>query len=125
MGESRIHAVDHVHLEAPPEALEGLRWFYGELVGLKELSSEDGRLCFKSGLLELRIRLSPEAVVEPVDERATFFVASLTEVSAELRERHIEYELLRGFDSTDRRLTLVDPGGNRVCLRRDPSRMPL
>jgi len=128
MAESRIHAVDHVHLEAPPEAREGLCWFYNELIGLTELAAGeggDGVLRFKSGQLELRIRLSPDARVEPVDERATFFVSSLAEAEAELRERRMTYELLRGFDWTDRRISVLDPAGNRVCLRRDPSGMPL
>jgi len=122
MFESRIVAVDHVTLEALPEAENDLRWFYGELATLDELAgaAEPGRrMVFKSLRIELRIQLRQEPKVDPIDCRVAVRVPSLDDVIELLTERKIEFQPISGLRWTDRRISLLDPGGNRVELRQD------
>jgi len=122
MLESRIVAVDHVTLEAPSEAENELRWFYGELAGLDEVAAAaewSRRMVFKSLRIELRIHLRDNPKVEPIDCRLTVRVPSLEEVIEQLEDRKIEFEPISGIRWTDRRISLLDPGGNRVELRKD------
>lgn len=122
MLESRIVAVDHVILEAPLEAENELRWFYGELATLDEVGSAaegGGRIVFKSLRIELRIHLRENPKIDPIDCRLAVRVPSLEEVIELLDERKIEFETLSGLRWTDRRITLFDPGGNRVELLQD------
>ena len=122
MLESRIVAVDHVILEAPPEAENELRWFYGELATLDEVvaAAEWGRqIVFKSLRIELRIHLRENPRVDPIVCRLTVRVPLLDEVIEQLEDRKIEFVPISGIRWTDRRITLLDPGGNRVELRKD------
>ena len=125
---SRIQAVDHVHLEARPECADELRWFYEELVGLLEVPEDGaatGVLRFRSARVEVHLRLVEAPEVETMGERLAITVPSLGDVSAELRERKIPYQLIRGIDWTDQRLSLLDPAGNRIALRRQYPDAPL
>lgn len=119
MRTGRIQAVDHVHLEAPVGSEPSLRWFYGELLDLAEMPPGEGVLRFRSERIELRIRLCSEPAIEAIDERVTVAVRSLRVVEDLLQERKTPYERFRGLDWTDRRLSLLDPAGNRVVIRRD------
>lgn len=121
MDQSRIQAVDHIHLEAPFGIEDDLRWFYGKVAELEEIGCDqtDGpALCFKSERIELRIRFSQQPRIESIACRLTIGVLSLTEVSERLAERKWDYTLLRGLMFTDRRVETLDPAGNRVTLRR-------
>ncbi|UCF34178.1 MAG: hypothetical protein JSV78_02515 [Phycisphaerales bacterium] len=119
---SRIQAVDHIHIEATLECAEELRWFYGELAGLEEVQ-EDGVeatvLRFRSAQVEIHIHLVEEPEIETVDERVTVAVPSFAAVKQELQERRVPFQLIRGVTWTDQRLSLLDPAGNRVALRRE------
>lgn len=120
MEESRIQAVDHVNLEAPFGIDEELRWFYEEIAQLEEIESdgsEPGRLCFKSGWIELRIRCANAPRIESLPRRVTILVESLDHVVEQLEERSIRYTRLSGLLYTDRRLEVLDPAGNRVALK--------
>ncbi|MCO6436995.1 MAG: hypothetical protein J5J06_07900 [Phycisphaerae bacterium] len=120
MIESRIVAVDHVHLEASPEACENLRWFYGELAGLTDLQPDEWQgelLRFKSERIELRIRLTPEPRLEQIAHTATILVDSLDLACEQLLERRIAFDRLSNVAFTDRRISLLDPGGNRVAFK--------
>ena len=120
MKPSRIQAVDHVNIEAPPEVAQELRWFYGELAELDEIPSVPGAetlLRFRSGDLEVRVRLVSDPDVDPMDQRLAIAISSLFGAKQLLEERHIAWEEFRGFGWTDRRLALLDPGGNRVELK--------
>jgi len=122
MLESRIVAVDHVTLEASPNAENELRWFYGELATLDEVAAaaECGRrIVFKSLRIELRIHLRENPKTDPIDCRLTVRVPSLEEVIEQLEDRNIEFVTVSGIRWTDRRISLLDPGGNRVELRKD------
>lgn len=119
MWESRIIAVDHVNVEAPPGAADGLRWFYGEVCLLDEVDASVGgaKLVYRSGRIELRIHLLGSPVVEPVDCRVGILVPELSEATELLEERRVGYDTLSGLTWTDQRISLLDPGGNRVELR--------
>lgn len=120
MIESRIVAVDHVHLEASPEACENLRWFYGELTGLTDLQPKEWQgelLRFKSERIELRIRLTQMPRLEQIAHAATILVVSLDETCALLDDRRLPFDRLSSVAFSDRRISLLDPGGNRVALK--------
>lgn len=122
---SQIVAVDHVELEGVPGAVGDLLWLYQDLVGLTLMASESVEptgppgtlLRFRSGNIELRYRLRPDPVVEPVACRLTVEVPLLGRIEAVLLERSWPYQRLRGLRRTDRRLSLLDPGGNRIEIK--------
>ncbi|UCG17613.1 MAG: hypothetical protein JSV19_06190 [Phycisphaerales bacterium] len=122
---SQIVAVDHVALEASPGAAPDLVWLYSEVVGLgliDEGPSEgraggSPRIRFRSGDIELRYALVSDPVLEPVACRLTVEVPSLATVEESLSGRAIRVERIRGLRYTDRRLCLLDPGGNRITIR--------
>jgi len=121
MHESRILAVEHISLESPP-GLEGEhRWFYGELAELEEVVREKQAghplLVFFSRPIELRIRITPEPDIRSTKTSVVILVSSLSTAMGQCRERRIDYIRLSGIDSTDRRIQLLDPGGNRVELK--------
>ncbi len=121
MGESRIQAIDDVHLEAPPGIEESLRWFYGTVAGLEELDCDPGdgsSLCFKSERIGLRIRLVDSPQISSTPLRLTINVVSIDNVAERLDGRRWQYALLRGIMFTDRRIETLDPAGNRVALKR-------
>lgn len=120
MEPSRIQAVNHVDLEAPPGLAEELRWFYAELAQLDEVicdEAEAQRLCFKSEQIELRVHLVENPRIDPVARRVTIAVLSLTEAAELLDERSLPYARVSGLLFTDRRLEMHDPAGNRVVLK--------
>ena len=122
MNSNRILAIDHVRLEARPGIEEALRWFYGEIGGLEPVPPDPdsvGRLCFKSGRLELSINLVAQPRIEPVATRVTILVPSLDEAAAMLDEHLLRYQRISGIMFTDRRLAVLDPAGNRVELKQE------
>jgi len=121
----RIIAVDHVELQAPLGAEPDLLWFYGELIGLKiarpepsDSASSAKVLRFRSDRCELRISLVEQPKVEAIASRAFFEVPNFTKVMDILEERRYDYEYFRGLAFTERHLSLLDPAGNRVLIRR-------
>lgn len=117
MQDSRILAVDHVHLEVPPGLTEKLVWFYGEVGGL-ELRPRYGEdvfaLRFRSGPLEMRFREVANPEIDGVEVRVIILVDSLPATRELLDEAGVEYERISPTLQTDRRLSLVDPAGHRV-----------
>jgi len=120
MKDSRILAVDHVELQTRPGLEATLRWFYVELIGLVEVAEppqSPPRLRFRSADLELRYTLAAEPVIEAVAHRVTLLVDSLLETRQKLTETRWPYTSIHGVAFTDRCLSLLDPGGNRVAVR--------
>ncbi len=121
----RLIAVNHVHLQAAPSEAERLEWFYGQVIGLRRLgaatveseSTAEG-LRFVSDRVELRIGLVEHPQVESVAFTALFEVPSLVHVAEVLAEQRYEFQWHRGLQFTDRHLSLLDPAGNRVQIRR-------
>lgn len=120
MRESRIVAVDHVELQTRAGHEEALLWFYNELIGLDvvhEPSREPPRVRFRSAELELRYTFLPEPKIEETANRATLLVGSLLDARKALDQAGMAYTPITGMAFTDRALSLIDPGGNRVAIR--------
>ncbi len=121
MRPSQIQAVDHIVMEAHPSTQEGLIWFYRDLVGL-ELSADYAEglmLSFQSARIRLEIRLMESPRVHENGCRLVVSVRDLEWVGKVLEAERIAYQPLSGMTWTDRRLTLLDPGGNRVELKQE------
>lgn len=128
MSDSRIHAVDHVHIEAGTGQEDELDWFYGDVGGLERLPDSTGpatRMRFRSAELELRIDLTDRPRVEGVGCRVTLLVTSLEETMAALDERDFVYVRLSGLMWTSRRIETHDPAGNRVAFKQEWPNAPL
>ena len=128
MSDSRIHAVDHVHIEAGKGQESELDWFYGGVGGLERLpdsTDRPARMRFRSARLELRIDLSASPRIESVGCRVTLLVISLEETMAALDERAINYERLRDLMWTSRRIETYDPAGNRGAFKQEWPNAPL
>ena len=128
MSDSRIHAVDHVHIEAGKGQEDELDWFYGDVGGLERLPDSTGpptRMRFRSAELELRIDLVDRPRVEGVGCRVTLLATSLEETMAAFDERAIGYVWLRDLMWTSRRIEVHDPAGNRVAFKQEWPYAPL
>ena len=122
MRPSRIQAIDHVTLEAPPGLRDELRWFYTKIAELEEVPQtgpEAPRLCLKSARIELRINLVEHPRVDSIGCRATILVTSLKETLECLEERNVGCQQVSGVVYTDRRVAVLDPAGNRVELKQE------
>jgi hypothetical protein len=111
--EERRHCLD----EAMKEQTKA---FANEIAQLEETDSdgcEPGRLCFKSGRIELRIRCASAPRIESIARRVTILVESLDSVVEQFEERSIPFTRLCGLLYTDRRLEVLDPAGNRIILK--------
>lgn len=120
MHDSRILAVDHVHLDVPSGLTEKLVWFYGEVGGLAQVvrgGDEPFILRFRSGRLEIRFREWDDPAIDGMACRVTILVDSLSAVRELLEEADVEYSRLSGTLETDRRLSVLDPAGYRVELK--------
>ena len=120
MRESRIVAVEHVELETFAGREAELRWFYTELVGLKEVEQPlpaPPRLRFRSANIELCYALVSAPRLEDTAHRVTLLVDSLWEAREMLDSARMAYTPITGMAYTDRMLSLLDTGGNRVALR--------
>jgi len=121
----RLIAVDHVELEAEPQREADLLWFYGELIGLRLTEGDQSgdtqqtrTLRFRSDRWELRVRLVASPAIEAIACRACFEVRNFAAIRDALDEKRWEYEYVRGLRYTERHLSLLDPAGNRVIIRR-------
>lgn len=121
----RLVAINDVELHSPSRTAAELLWFYGELLGLAPVSrvaDEDGSLPamlnFRSEQLELRITLADGPPADPVACRAAFEVPHLDCVAEMLRDRGYAFTSHRGMRGTDRSISVIDPGGHRVVIRR-------
>ena len=122
MRASRIQAIDHVNLEAPPRLEDELAWFYTEVGRLDRVADEreePSRLCFRSVRLELRIRIVGRPRVDPLACRLTLAVPSLAQAAELLEKRRVRYVRLSGLWFTDCRLGTLDPAGHRVELKQE------
>lgn len=122
MEASRIQAVDNVVREAAIGLADALRWFYVEVGGLEDSGSKspnDSLLCFRSGGLELRIRLVADPRVDTTGHPLVLAVPSLELAAEQLEERSVACEMVSGISWADGRLATNDPAGNRVELKRE------
>ncbi len=121
MRPSQIIAIDRVRMEAPLPARDRLVWFYSEVVGLalRDDSADGACLRFHSAQLELHIDLVANPRVDVNRRKAVLSVRSLDATLAALDESGIACRPTSGWAWTDRRVSLLDPGGNRVELKQE------
>lgn len=117
----RILAIDDVHLTAAPAQREDVFAFYTEVIGLDPLESASSEetvvfRAFPRSGPRLIVRLTHESGERPPRRALLVQVASLTDLAESLTERRTQFEWSRGWFWCDRRLSVVDPGGNWVEL---------
>jgi hypothetical protein len=139
MKPSQIQAVQHVVLEAHPSSRDALIWFYSELAELPCIPAEQSEsarrrmpeasagaqassvasLCFRSARIELCIVFKDHPRIEQNQRRVLVSVRDLEATVGVLEDREMEYQRISGWGWTDRRVSLIDPGGNRVELKQE------
>lgn len=120
MQDSRILAVDHLHLEVAPGLTDRLIWFYNEISGLELRPRREGdvfALRFRSGQLEIRMSEVEAPAIDGVEVRVTILVDSLQATRELLEEARVTFDRVSATVQTDRRLSLLDPAGHRVELK--------
>ena len=75
-------------------------------------------MAFKSERLRLQIQFCPDPQIEAVAHRVHCSVLSLEEVADALDALKYEYQWIRGMQFTDRAISVLDPAGHRVLIRR-------
>jgi catechol 2,3-dioxygenase-like lactoylglutathione lyase family enzyme len=121
MNPPRLLAIENVHLTAPAASRAALVEFYVDLLGFEHLDDADGPDRVKlRGLPRSGPRLLIDLVEEPADKpmrrRALLQVDGLGQYAEALKDRRIPYEWVRGWFFFDRRICLLDPGGNWIEL---------
>ncbi len=120
MKESRIVAVDHVHLEAHSGLEEPMLWFYGELAELETIDSERyyrASLGFKSERIKLWLHFHDTPHLDSVMTRVTILVETLETVVEILEQRKHDFIVARGLSMSEREISTLDPSGNRVIFK--------
>ncbi len=118
----RILAITDVCLTAPRDVREALIGFYVDLIGLTqaEAGREACRVCFCG-----HRRQNPRLVVELAEttdppsphHEVTIEVCSLADCAEQMIEHETPFSWVRGWSFYERRLMVLDPGGNGVTLR--------
>jgi catechol 2,3-dioxygenase-like lactoylglutathione lyase family enzyme len=121
MNPPRLLAIEDVHLAAPAGLRDDLVEFYVDLMGFELL--EDGQDPDRITLRGLP-RSGPRLIIDfveaagekPMRRRALLQVDGLGRYADALAERRIAFERVRGWFFFDRRIGLLDPGGNWIEL---------
>ncbi len=120
MKESRIVAVEHVHLDARAGLEEPTQWFYGELADLESIENEGyyrASIGFKSERIKLWLHFQDVPNIDSVPVRVTILVESLENVVEILEQRQQEFVIARGLSMSEREISTLDPSGNRVIFK--------
>lgn len=120
MRRTEVIAINPVVMEAHPDRAERLAWFYVHMVGLRARTPSHGHddtFEFDADLGQLRIHLKPDARTSPNARKALVAVPNLPAVAARLSKSHLPFNTIRDFCFTGRKLSLLDPGGNRLELQ--------
>ena len=122
MKPSRIQAIDHVHLEAPPACAEELRWFYTAVGALEEVdppTPEGNGLTFQSARIELRISLVPTPRIDSARRRLALAIPNLEDTANLLEDRDYRFWWEHALEWSGRRIRLHDPAGHVVELKQE------
>jgi predicted enzyme related to lactoylglutathione lyase len=93
--------------------------FYGELLGLKNVVSDDDWAEYETGVAgtHFAIHGAPEKRIEPAMFTAVFYVADLTRTLESLAERGVHpVGKVMDVPGLHRLAKFDDPSGNRVCV---------
>jgi catechol 2,3-dioxygenase-like lactoylglutathione lyase family enzyme len=115
-----VIGIDHVQVAAPSGCEDDARRFYGQLLGMDELSKPEairarGGCWFRAGSQELHVGVedpfSPARKAHP-----GFVVSDLDVIRGRLRDGDVSFEDDARIEGVDR-LFVADPFGNRLELR--------
>lgn len=113
----RIQAISDIRVEAIPGLELELRFFYVDVLGLRQVEAEAGMLCFEAEVLRVRVLVTAEAQPSPMRRRLVLQIPSLQEMQERLEELEVDYEWHNGLRFTDQRIFVKDPADNRVELK--------
>jgi catechol 2,3-dioxygenase-like lactoylglutathione lyase family enzyme len=116
MNEDMVLGFDHIHVNAPPEAQENARWFYGTVLGLKEVAVPHTIISDSAPMwFELGDGQQLHVTFEPVSRNAV----SSGHLALRVRSVAALLEVLgaNGFDSC---ADLAAGAGEARCFCRDP-----
>jgi catechol 2,3-dioxygenase-like lactoylglutathione lyase family enzyme len=107
--------LDHVLITVPEQQSEAARYFYGTLLGLKEIPGQHpkGAIWFNIGDIELHI--TEEGGNYKSDRHPAFEVASLNDAKQFLKEQNVEVQYASEIVGRQR-CFFRDPFGNRFEL---------
>jgi len=116
----RLIAIDDVRLAAPPDLATQVAEFYTTVIGLRIVAPrpEEPTLIFR-GYSAVKPRLVVELTAEPQASLRGLVqvqVASLEPAQEKVVKRGLEAWSTQNLSFFDRRLTILDPAGNRVEL---------
>jgi len=112
-----ILGIDHVQLAAPAGCEERARWFFGKVLGMKELPkpaelAKRGGCWFQCGQQQLHIGV--EAGFAPAKKaHPAIAVSDLGQLKQELRDNGLEFQDDESNPAV-RRIFADDPWGNRL-----------
>lgn len=117
----RLLAVNHVNLTAASGSREAVQRFYADLLGFEPVPDEsDGYLLVFRGQPRsgprLMVRLTPDLPDKPMRRQALVQVKALTPYAELLSDHRIAFEWSSGWFYFDRRIGVLDPGGNWIEL---------
>lgn len=116
----RILAIDDVRLTAPLSERAGLCRLYVDVLRLEEIQGEPAGRLVLLGLARSGPRLIIEwddgPAAKPMRRQALLQVKSFTPYVEMLADQHVPFEWSSGWFFFDRRLGLLDPGGNWIEL---------
>jgi catechol 2,3-dioxygenase-like lactoylglutathione lyase family enzyme len=124
--DSKVEAVTDVAVEGYPATAQSSRYFYVELLGLRQEEApaagevaDECELRFYGQRHRLILRLKDEPEIDTTKRAALICVRSLRELCQRLDDLGIEYVRSSGFGLADRRVWLRDPSGNLLELRQE------
>jgi catechol 2,3-dioxygenase-like lactoylglutathione lyase family enzyme len=114
-----IVGLDHVQLAAPAGCEAAARRFFGELLGLEELTKPEplrarGGVWFRAGAQQLHVGVAPDFAPAGKAHPA-FAVADLEALAERLADAGVELEWDDALPGV-RRFYAADPWGNRLEL---------
>ena len=125
-----VLGIDHVQVAAPPGSEGQARWFYGDLLGLSELSKPDalrerGGVWFACGPHQLHVGIAePFTPAEKAHPALSVAGADLDHLAARLADAGCGVHWDDAIPGT-RRFFTADPWGNRIELVAQPTQSTL
>lgn len=121
MNNSLVVGFDHIHVNAPPDEYDNARWFYGTVLGLKEVAvpqtiiSDSGPMWFELGDgQQLHVTFEPSAHNSMSSGHLALRVSSVAAVLDVLKANGFDAHTDAISDVPESRCFCRDPFGNRI-----------
>jgi hypothetical protein len=120
MNLSHILAIDDVRLAAVPDLSAEVETFYTKRLGLERLRTAEPDIMVFRGYPRsgprLMVKLTDDLAREPSRRLARIQVKSLDGLLEDIEKESCPREWVRGLSLYERRLSVLDPAGNRLEL---------